>query len=63
MTSIQDYQARDHLLTVLKLYKFPLNTDAISAKFASPECRDQLLAWIKEYLTHDTLLTEDELML
>jgi hypothetical protein len=61
MAGIQDYQAREHLLTVLKERGIPLGSDDISWAFASAKTRDQSIAWVKEYLQDVTLLTNDEL--
>jgi hypothetical protein len=61
MAAIQDYQAREHLLNVLKERGIGLGSDDISWAFASSKTRDQSIAWVKEYLQDATLLTKDEL--
>ena len=61
MSNIQDYQAREHLLTVLKERGIELGSDEVSWAFSSNKTRDQSIAWVKEYLQDATLLTKDEL--
>jgi hypothetical protein len=61
MSNIQDYQAREHLLTVLKERGIVLGSDDVSWAFASNKTRDQSIVWVKEYLQDVTLLTKDEL--
>lgn len=63
MTSIQDYQAREHLLSVLKERGISLGSDDISWAFASPKTREEIIAWVQEYLHEDTLLSKDEIEL
>jgi hypothetical protein len=61
MSNIQDYQAREHLLAVLKERGIALGSDDVAWAFASNKTRDQSIAWVKEYLQDATLLTKDEL--
>lgn len=63
MSGIQDYQAREHLLAVLKERGIPLGKDDVAWAFASPQARDDIVAWVKEYLQQDTLLSNDEVRL
>jgi hypothetical protein len=58
---MQDHEAREHLLVALKERGIPLGSDDISWAFASPKTRDEIIAWVKEYLQEDSLLTKDEL--
>jgi hypothetical protein len=60
---MQDNDARDHLLTVLKERGIPLASDDISWAFASPKTKDEVLDWVNEYLQEETLLSLDELKL
>ena len=63
MASIQDYQAREHLLAVLQERGIRLGSDDVAWAFTSPKTRDEIIAWVKEYLHPDTLLTADEVQL
>jgi hypothetical protein len=63
MATIQDYHAREFLLGALKSRGLTLATDHVSYAFVSPPTRDAMIAWVKEYLNDDTLLTQDELRL
>ena len=57
---MQDYQAREHLLAVLKERDIPLGADDISWAFVSSKTREQTIAWVKVYLQDPTLLTKSE---
>jgi hypothetical protein len=63
MAGIQDYQAREHLLAVLQERGIPLGSDDVAWAFASPKTRDEIIAWVKEHLHEDTLLSSDEVEL
>jgi hypothetical protein len=63
MAGLQDYQAREHLLNVLKERGIGLGSDDIAWAFASSKTRDQAIAWVKEYCQDATLLTANELAL
>jgi hypothetical protein len=63
MTGIQDYHAREHLLAVLKERGILLGSDDVAWAFSSPKTRDETIAWVKEYLQVDTLLSNDEIEL
>jgi hypothetical protein len=61
MASIQDYQAREHLLNALKERNIPVGAEDVAWAFASPKTRDEMISWVKEHLHDNNLLTADEL--
>lgn len=63
MAGVQDYQAREYLLSVSKDRGLALGSDDIAWAFSSSKTRDKTIAWVKEYCQEATLLTADELKL
>ena len=58
---MEDKEALEHLLTVLRERHIPLGRDDVQWAFQSQQTRDQLVKWVQEYLGLDTLLTKEEL--
>ena len=59
--SVDDSKAK--LLSILQSHGTPLGLDDIQWAFESESTKDDLIAWIEEYLDEPTLLTRDELEL
>jgi hypothetical protein len=58
---MEDKEALEHLLTVLRERGIPLGRDDVQWAFQSQQTRDQVVNWVQEFLGSNTLLTKDEL--
>jgi hypothetical protein len=58
--ALQDYHAREYLLSVLNEHDISLGSDDVSWAFASAKTREEIINWVKEYLQEHTLLSKDE---
>jgi cbb3-type cytochrome oxidase cytochrome c subunit len=48
------------LLEVLRSHGVPYDQDVLKSAFDDPESQATIEAWVKEYLSPETLLTKDE---